>query len=116
MEITTLQQRIEERAKERLLKDLYDAAQKEASIANLVNALDGNVPNDLHVWQKKLSVRELYGGSYSKAGIIIENEYSQKIFDTLLPKYIAETTDELLNKIDEIDFFKNQDKNFEDLP
>lgn len=100
MEQTTLQQRIEERARRKLLKDLYDAANKEREIAFLIDGCD----TPMGMWDKKLNVTERYDTYNHKTGIRINNDYSQIVFDALLPKYIQLVTDEILHKIDEIDY------------
>jgi len=107
MEQTTLQQRIEERAKQRLLKDLLEAANKEREISALVGK---------ERFPCKLAIRSYYS-SYStpRDQIIIDDEFSQNIFNSLLPNYISTVTEEILRKIDEIDWLVNS-KNNDDLP
>lgn len=105
MEQTTLQQRIEERAIRRLLKDLLDACEKEKSISNFIN-----IHRDKdELFPTKLDV-QIHYSQYSNPHnqIKIGNEYSQKVFDTLLPKYITLVTDEILQKIDEIDYLLSE--------
>lgn len=99
MEQTTLQQRIEERAKEKLLKDLLDAYMKEQSIKSFINNSD--------LFKAQLDVRHYYGRSHSRDTIEINGEFTEKIFNALLPKYIRQVTDEILQKIDEIDYLVN---------
>ena len=98
MEQTTLQQRIEERAKQKLLKDLYDYAQREASVANYCGAR----------FKPQLSMTMYYGNSYAKDEYRITNDFTQQIFDEKLPVYIERITDEILNKIDEIDYLVSE--------
>lgn len=101
MEQTTLQQRIEERAKKRLLKDLFDAANKEAEISFLIGT--EYYPRKLNV----ISYYDTYATAGQKEKILIKDEFSQKVFDSLLPDYITQITDEILLKIDEIDYLVN---------
>lgn len=99
MEQIILQQRIEERAKQRLLKDLLTASNHEYGIINIVG--DEN-------YKRTIMVRELFG-KYEK-GIKIEGEATQALFDKLLPRYIVKITDEILGQIDQIEYLlQNKD-------
>lgn len=113
MEQTTLQKRIEERAEAKLLKDLYDAAQKEREIANMVNVTSPANPKHECAWEARLQVSR-YTPSYGSSYIRLENEYSIKIFNLLLPNYITDGTDEILRKIDEIDYLVSEKNTSED--
>jgi len=107
MEYTTLQQRIEERAKSQLLKDLKIATDKQADIISLVGK--DNFP-------EILGFRERYD-SYQvpRTQIVFTNdEKNNKIFNELLPLYITRVTDELLGKVDEIEWLlKNKEDNLD---
>jgi len=101
MEQVTLQLRIEEKAKQRLLQDLKIATDKQGEIIALVGK--ENFP-------EILTFREQYH-SYSTPRTkiaYVNDEANNKIFDSLLPKYIAFVTDELLNKIEQIDYFLSE--------
>lgn len=103
METTTLQQRIEERAAKKLIKDLYDAYQKELDIQRMIN--------NEGLFSAQLRVREFYGRSYDR--FEVGNEFTKKVFEHLLPRYIINATDEILKKIDEIDWLSKQNANEE---
>lgn len=111
MEQTTLQQRINERATKRLLKDLEDATNKEVEIARLIN-IHRDKPDK---YPTKLDARNHfseYGNPKNQTKIY--NEYTQEVFDTLLPKYISIVTDEILQKIDEIDYLLDNKNQFQE--
>jgi hypothetical protein len=100
MENVTFQQRIEEKAKARLLKDLWEASQKLQDVGSLIG----------HKFDM-LYVRQYYDSSRTEYKI----EQGQHIFNSLLPKYISQVTDEILKKVDEIDWLlqeKNQEQDF----
>lgn len=101
MQQTTLQQRINERAEKKLLQDLRDATNKEQEVARLVNR--GKQIGEELLYTPRLEVKDHYGYS-NHTEIRMYNDYSQKVFDLLLPFYIKDVTDEILRKIDEIDF------------
>jgi hypothetical protein len=102
MEKVTLQLRIEERAKQRLWDDLVAASDKEKEIAQLFGS-DLYKPQ-IDAWW--------YHSTYSRSkDIRLGNEYTKKLFDDKLPVYIEIVTDELLRKIDEIDYLlQNQNE------
>lgn len=100
MEQTTFQQRIEEKAKQRLLKDMYEWSEKldqvEKAIGHRFDILD---------------VSRRYGYNHNYEYHIREGQH---IFDKLLPEYIGQVTDEILKKVDEIDWLvseRNQENN-----
>lgn len=95
MEQTTLQQRIEARAALRLYKDLLEATNKEKEIERLIN--------NSALFEAKLDAREHFDYS-NRREIKLYNDITKKIFAELLPKYISDITDEILQKIDEIDY------------
>ncbi|MBA3706599.1 MAG: hypothetical protein H0W84_12085 [Bacteroidetes bacterium] len=85
---TSLQQRIEERARQKLLKALYDATEKEKSIVDFIGE---------NTYEPRLNVRDVSHRQYSgREKFQIANEFSQAVFDKLLPKYISNVTDEWL--------------------
>lgn len=95
MEQTTLQQRIEQRAAIALKNDLMAAYNLQTQIRNLLG--EENYP----------SVIDVKDRSYMKYGDKSPepyNERAQKIYETLLPAYVSKITDEILHKIDEIDY------------
>lgn len=97
MEQSFLQQRIEERAKNKLLNDLVEAANKEAEISNIFR--DHFKPQLHAAW---------YFPSYGNKYIKLYNDLTQQLFDKMLPEYIQQVTDEILRKIDKIDYLVNQ--------
>jgi hypothetical protein len=99
MEQTTLQQRIEERAKQNLLKDLLNASNDE-------NVIMQKFGRDNYRPQIEANVH------YNE--IRLYNEYTKQLFEKLLPKYITMVTDEILQKIDEIDYLVNNKESVED--
>lgn len=101
MEQTTFQQRIEERAKNRLMKDLFAASEKLHDVGNFIG----------HDFVPLLNVTSHYGYDH-KIDYVLRNEGSKEIFNKLLPNYIRMVTDEILQKVDEIDYLlqnKEQD-------
>lgn len=105
MEQTTFQKRIEEKARRRLLKDLLKASDK------LNNEIGYLIEYD---FKPILDVSEHYNSWDNQTRTRINNESSQAIFDKLLPKYISQVTDEILKKVDEIDWLvseRNQENN-----
>jgi transcription termination factor NusB len=97
MELTTLQDRIKERATQRLLKDLLQASEKLQQVDSLIG---GELRN-------KLDVRIHY--SYrNKEEINLYGDSANEIFDRLLPNYVRMVTDEILKKIDEIDYLLSE--------
>jgi hypothetical protein len=103
MEQTTLQQRIEERAKTRLLKDLLDASNKEKEIAQQFGSDNFTPQLDVYFYYPT------YGNGYIK----LKNEFAQSLFEKLTPTYIKIVTDEILQKIDDIDYLLEKDKQAE---
>jgi hypothetical protein len=100
MEITTLQQRIEERAKQRLLQDLLQASEYLKMAASII----GKPLHDI------LNVGSYYSNYEHKTEIRLKNDAAQEIFNKLLPKYIGIITDEILQKIDEIDYLVQENR------
>lgn len=97
MEITTLQQRIEERAKKRLENDLLEASRTLLTVGALIGKEQD--------FKDILKVDEYYN---PKRINIIKG---QEIFDRLLPKYVKTVTDEILQQIDQIEYLlKNKDQ------
>lgn len=102
MEQTTLQQRIEERATNKLLLTLKQAHDKELEIVSLLG-VDGK---NYQIYKPLLSVTlhnraNHYGERYDR--ITLHNDYTKELFNKLLPQYITLVTDEILRKIDEIE-------------
>lgn len=106
MEQTTLQQRIEERAKEKLLQDLKTASNKEWEIQKMLGEANYN---------RQIRVDEIYPDRYRKGEIRLANDFTNALFGKLLAKYISDVTDEILQKIDDIDYLVNKPEE-EDLP
>lgn len=100
MEQTTFQKRIEEKAKQRLLKDLKIATD---------NLLAAERITGISFGKDTLRVKEYYNYS-NRSELKIDS--GQEIFDSLLPKYITAVTDEILQKVDEIDWLLSE-KNIE---
>lgn len=101
MEQTTFQKRIEEKAKQRLLTDLYNASVKLDQVGSLIG----------HDFSKTLKVDAYTNYSYKTEYNL---KYGQEIFDKLLPRYISNVTEEILKKVDEIDWLvseRNQENN-----
>lgn len=105
MEQTTLQKRIEQRADKKLREDLLKAANMQKQIQYIVG--EENYAGILYVRDRS------YAAYPSDKLPGIENTKTQDIYDKLLPRYIREVTDEILRKIDEIDFLldNNQQPN-----
>jgi len=99
MEQTTLQQRIEERAAWNLRNHLLTAYQKQCEIVSLIGK--DNFP-------EILDVREMYASRYRKEDIKFGNVKTEEIFNSMLPNFIKNETDELLKKIDEIDYLLSE--------
>lgn len=102
MENETFQERIKAKAITRLHNDLYNASQKLLEVGNLIE----------HDFSEILNVRSYYGYS-SRQEIVIEK--GKDIFEKLLPRYIGKVTDEILQKVDEIDWLisnKNQEQDY----
>lgn len=96
MELMTLQQLIEERAKQRLLKDLYDARNKQEQIIFLIGKED---------FPAVIEMREYYSEYQTpKTQIQITGEKTQEIFKRLLPKYVSDVTNEILQRLDEVEY------------
>ena len=87
MEKTALEKRIEERATKRLLSALYDAYQKEQSLVYLIGK--EHYESKLLLYDRD---KEIY----------LKNDFTKEAFERLLPKYISIVTDELLSKVDEM--------------
>ena len=101
MENVTFQQRIEEKAKARLLKDLYDSSKQLEEVGSLIG----------HKFDILL-VTAYQNFSYKTEYNIVKGK---EIFERLLPKYISQVTDEILKKVDEIDWLlseKHQEQDF----
>lgn len=99
MEQTTFQQRIEERAMQRLEKDLLKWSNDLHSIAYAIGRED---------LKQILYASSRYDSYNNKSYIVIH--HGQEIFDKLLPQYIAQVTDEILQKVDEIDWLLQEKK------
>jgi hypothetical protein len=95
MELKTLQQRIEERAETRLKNDLLKAASLERDIQAIVGK---------ELYPSKLSVSSYYDNYNNSYSVRLSSEADIEIYTALLPKYIADVTEEILKKIDEIDY------------
>ena len=95
MEMITLQQRIEARAEKRLLEDLLKMTGLQYQIKMVVG---DSYPGSLDASE--------YYNDYTnpKRRIRLNNDYTKRLFDELMPKYVAIITDEILQKIDEIDY------------
>jgi len=102
MEQTTLQQCIEERAAKRLLEDLYSACEKQNEIIAIIG--QENFP-------KTLRVSKTYNSYNHKTQIELKDTKAEEIYKSLLPKYITMVTDEVLHKIDEIDYVLSEKAN-----
>jgi hypothetical protein len=106
MEQTTLQERIEERAEKRLRKDLRKATDLQSEIRNIVGTS----------YSKLLDASDYYDSFNNKTTIRLNNDFTKDVFDALLPKYIQIVTDEILEKIDQIDYLlKNPHVEAEDI-
>lgn len=102
MEQTTLQQRIEERAEEQLLQDLKEIADKEFTVSNFIGR---------ELYPQRLNIHTVYPQyGDGKERILIKNEFTQTVFEAALPRYIKNVTDDILRKIDEIDFLVSDQK------
>lgn len=100
MEQTTFQRRIERKAEQRLLKDMYQWSQK-------LQEVEQAIGHDFDI----LYVTEDY--NYSNR-LEYNIRKGKEIFDRLLPQYITKVTDEILQKVDEIDWLvseRNQENN-----
>jgi hypothetical protein len=105
MEQTTLQYRIEERAKRRLEKDLLKAADKQQELIGLIGK--NHFPEVLNVY----SYYDEYAEAGNKQQIVMKGDKTKEIFDSLLPNYIRMVTDEILEKIDQIDYLLAEKSN-----
>jgi hypothetical protein len=94
MDQSTFQKRIEERAKQKLLKDLLKTCNDEISIMHTLGSTH---------YRPQLAARGHFNSYNNTTSIILDNDYTRELFDKLLPKYIESITDEILQKIDEID-------------
>jgi hypothetical protein len=95
MELKTLQQRIEERAEKRLLRDMLKAADLEREIQYIVGQEN---------YSSRLSVSNYYDSYSNSSGIRLNSDTDKEIFAARLPQYISDVTEEILKKIDEIDY------------
>lgn len=95
MEQTFLQQRIEERAKNRLKKDLVEATEKEMEVASRFGQ---------ELFKPQLDARWHYSSYDSHKEIRFYNDKTKELFDQMLPRYVQMITDEILQQIDQIDY------------
>jgi hypothetical protein len=95
MEQTTLQTRIEERAAKRLLKDMLACYRKQCDIQSFVGK---------ELFPTAFTVDEVYDSYNHTTQIRCIGTAAQQIFDNLLPKYVADVTDEILSEIDQIKY------------
>ena len=112
MEQTTLQQRIEQRAKQQLEVDLI-------ALSNLIDnnrLLRGTSHLGFPCIDDGRTIPQLLNADYSNEPFgsrnypRIKGDYAKKLFDYWLPIYIQETTDEILSRIDQIDYLlENKD-------
>lgn len=102
---TELEKKIEERATKKLLLDLRDAYEKEQSLANLIGK---------EYYDTKLEVFNRYSSCGRKEEILLKNDFTEGVFERLLPSYVATVTDELLSKVDEIQWLlEHPDESFD---
>jgi hypothetical protein len=105
MENNTFQKRIEEKASTRLLNDLLGASIELNRVGDLIG----------HDFKPLLNVSSRYMSYSNKNEVSLLNDSSKEIFNQLLPRYISSVTDEILRKVDEIDWLlneKNQERDY----
>lgn len=104
MDQTTLQQRIEAKAAQKLLRDLLTATEKQAEIISMLG--EENFP-------RVLNARTCYDYQ-NRSRIELHSVKTQEVFDSLLPKYISLVTDDILEKIGQIDYLVSEKLNQEE--